>query len=190
MRYVALLRGINVGGKQPVAMAKLKVTFERLGHLEVTTYINSGNVMFTPSHVAVTASAAAGNIAAEIEKAILEDFDLPVGVVVRSQMAIAGLCQQVPESWINDSSTMKTDVMFLWESADRPDVLEKLSIKPELDHVVYIPGAIVWQVDRTKIGKSGLLKIVGTPLYKQMTIRNINTVRKLNSLLSETGNQN
>ena len=47
MNYVALLRGINVGGNRKVPMADLKDCFEKLGHTEVKTYINSGNVIFT-----------------------------------------------------------------------------------------------------------------------------------------------
>ncbi|NLL75142.1 MAG: DUF1697 domain-containing protein, partial [Erysipelothrix sp.] len=46
MKYVALLRGINVGGKNKVDMKELKALFIDLGYTEVQTYINSGNVIF------------------------------------------------------------------------------------------------------------------------------------------------
>ena len=47
MKYIALLRGINVGGKNKVEMPRLKTLFESLGYTDVHTYINSGNIIFT-----------------------------------------------------------------------------------------------------------------------------------------------
>lgn len=65
MNYVALLRGVNVGGKNKVSMSELKVCFEDLGYQNVSTYINSGNILFTSSK-----SAAA--LAKEIEATLIK----------------------------------------------------------------------------------------------------------------------
>lgn len=173
MKYVALLRGINVGGTSKVAMSDLKVSFAKLGFENITTYINSGNVMFTTPDIP--------DIPA-IEHALSRDFALPLRIVVRDSQNLQNLVDQIPTDWVNDK-VMKCDVMFLWPEVDGSHVLEQLTIKPDLDTVMYIPGAVVWRVDRNNVSRSGLLKIIGTPLYKQMTIRNINTVRKLAALL-------
>lgn len=176
MIYVALLRGINVGGNNKVEMKRLKEVFENSGHLNVSTYINSGNVIFE--------SPAQNNevLIKKLESAIKKEFGFYINVVVKSLPEIEAISKKLPDSWVNDLD-MKTDVMFLWESADNKKVLEEIIVKPELDNVVYIKGALIWNVKRKEVTKSGLLRIVGTPLYKQMTIRNSNTFRKLLSLM-------
>jgi uncharacterized protein (DUF1697 family) len=178
MVYVALLRGINVGGKNRVGMPRLKAVFEQLGFTNIKTYINSGNIIFSTDKHEVH------QLAGVIEPAIEQEFGFYVPVVVRDAKNIRQLTQKIPEAWVNGND-MKTDVLFLWQDYDTPETLNNLSIKPELEDVVYLPGAIVWRVDRVNASKSGLLKIMGTPLYKHVTIRNINTLRKLASLIGQ-----
>lgn len=84
-RYVALLRGINVGGKHAVPMAKLAELFVGLGCASVRTYIQSGNVVFE------VASARASTIAAEAAASIERTFGFPVPVVVRSAAELAAV---------------------------------------------------------------------------------------------------
>lgn len=79
---------------------------------------------------------------------------------------------------------MKCDVMFLWDKYNNKSVIEQLTIKPEIDEVKYVHGALVWKVDRKNVTKSGMMKIVGTDLYRNMTVRNCNTVRKINDRLN------
>jgi uncharacterized protein (DUF1697 family) len=175
MRYVALLRGVNVGGNAPVDMATLRNTFERLGFGDVRTYINSGNVVF--------AAPAGGHaeLAPPIEAAIAEDFALTVPVLVRTADELATVAASVPAAWVNDAS-MKCDVFFLWPDVDRPSVLEEVPHKPSIEELRYVPGALVRRIDRSSITRSPLTKIAGSDLYRRMTIRNINTVRKLRDL--------
>ncbi|MES2437127.1 MAG: DUF1697 domain-containing protein [Patescibacteria group bacterium] len=177
MKYVALLRGINVGGNNKVEMSRLKKLFESMGYTNVLTYINSGNIIFETKG---TTEALAKTIDAAIEK----EFKIPVTVVVRTQKEIEKLDDAVPATWVNDES-MKTDIMFLWKEFDSKDVVKQLTIKPDIDDVKYLPGAIVWRVDKNKVTKSGLMKIVGTELYKKMTIRNVNTLHKLKMLMED-----
>ena len=82
MKYVALLRGINVGGNNKIAMAVLKASFESAGFTDVSTYINSGNVLFE------TKTADTEKIAAEIEALISSQFLLEIPVVVRTAESI------------------------------------------------------------------------------------------------------
>ncbi len=78
---------------------------------------------------------------------------------------------------------MKSDVMFLWDEIDDESVLENLVIKPNIDTVKYVPGAILWSVDKKNVTKSGMSKIVGSKIYKQVTVRNVNTTRKIYELM-------
>ena len=177
MIYVALLRGINVGGKNKVAMPRLKRTFEEVGLTDVTTYINSGNVIFKDSR------RKPATIISALEKAIEQDFGFQIKLLIRDLAAIRKTIKALPDNWTNDNS-MKCDVMFLWDGFDRKDVLDDLKIKPDIEDVVYVPGAIIWRVDRPNVTRSGMIKLVGTELYKGMTIRNCNTVRRLAELMT------
>jgi len=176
MIYVALLRGINVGGNNIVDMKRLKSIFESLGFSHVVTYINSGNIIFEEL------SKDQKEITRDIEGAIRDNFNLDIKVVIRNLDNSEAVCRELPSSWVKND-IMRTDVMFLWEQFDNPDVIELLDINP-VDNVRYISGAILWNVEDKDYYKSGIKKLIGTKLYKNMTIRNVNTVRMLYKLMT------
>jgi len=121
MIYVALLRGINVGGHNKVEMKKLKTTFESLGFENVITYVNSGNIIFedfSKEHDAIIN---------EIETAIKHDFQLEIKVLVRNFENIDFICQKLPDTWLKNEM-MRTDVMFLWDKFDKPEILDHMQI--------------------------------------------------------------
>ena len=178
MIYVALLRGINVGGNNKVNMKELKTVFEEAGMSAVKTYINSGNIMFAAS------THAKGELSDILEGAIHSHFGLAIKVLVYDLGNFQRIAASIPEDWSNDKD-MKSDVWFLWDEVDDQSVLEQLTIKPDIDRVKYVPGAVLSSVDRDKVTKSGLSKIIGTRLYKLVTVRNVNTVRKLLELMRE-----
>src|SRR6266545_2276022 len=105
--YVALLRGINVGGNAMVSMKELKACFEQLGFADVVTYINSGNIIFkdrrtdTPKLVQL------------IETGIKAHRQMDIRVLVKSLDDMAAICKKIPRHWVTDHE-MRTDVMFLW----------------------------------------------------------------------------
>jgi uncharacterized protein (DUF1697 family) len=96
--YVALLRGVNVGGRAKVDMRKLKTQFEKLGCSDVSTYINSGNVIFRDRRAASTLTR-------------LVEKELGRRVAVRSLAQIQALCKRIPAEWANDKE-QKTDIGF------------------------------------------------------------------------------
>jgi uncharacterized protein (DUF1697 family) len=177
MKYVALLRGINVGGKSIVSMAELRAVTEQAGMANVTTYINSGNLLFE-------SDLKKSEITDLLTKTIEQAFGLPIMVIVLAKDDVLRLAKALPSHWTNGAD-MKCDVMFLHANVDHANIVKQLKVTPEIDNIVYAPGAVMWAVDRKHVTKSGLLKIIGTPLYKQMTVRNCNTLRKLVTLLSD-----
>lgn len=177
MIYVALLRGINVGGNNKVSMQELRHMFESIGMSHVSTYINSGNVIF--HHGAMSEPELAGKLEKEIHKV----FGFPVNVLVVSKPSLLAIAKELPDEWVNDDS-MKCDVLFLWHGVNTPEIMDQLTLKPEIDHVKYVHGALLWAAERKNVTKSGMMKIAGTPLYKQMTVRNCNTLRKLVTLVN------
>lgn len=178
MKYVALLRGINVGGNNKVAMPKLKECFESLGYTNVSTYINSGNVIFESK------SKDLAKMSSHIEKGIEKTFGFKIRVVVRDEKNIQKICEGVSSDWKNDNE-QKTDVLFLWDKYDSKKSIDLVSTKPKIDTLVYFPGAIVWHINKSDYSKSGMNNFIGTTLYKNMTARNINTVRKLGGLMKK-----
>jgi len=176
MVYVALLRGINVGGNNKVDMKTLCAALDEAGLYHVRSYINSGNIIF--SHPSKNREM----LVARIEKVILETFGLKVPCLLRSRSDVATLIGKVPSTWTNDAIS-KTDVLLFWPSLSLTDVRAVITTRPDIDTLLELPDALVWSVDRSLVTRSGLLKLIGTPPYRQITIRNINTMRKLHELL-------
>ena len=177
MICVALLRGINVGGNNKVDMKKLKAAFESLGYTNVVTYINSGNIVFEDL------SKGKDVLAAEIEDAIKSDFQLDIKVLVKSFEDIRLVCNQLPDTWVKNE-VMRTDVMFLWDAFDHPEILQQIKIN-SVDNVKYVPGAVLWNVEYKDYTKSGISKLSGTEIFRNMTVRNVNTVRKLYQIMGK-----
>ena len=178
MLYVALLRGINVGGSSKVDMKELTAVFEASGMTDVKTYINSGNVVFSTTIRART------RVVQLLEEAIAKRLGFEVKVLLRSLAEMRALVKAIPGDWTNDDRT-RCDVLFLWKAVDRPSVVKQLPVDPELVDVRYAKGAVICRADRTAATRSGLSKLVGKPLYKQITIRNCNTTRRLLELMEE-----
>jgi uncharacterized protein (DUF1697 family) len=175
MTYVAFLRAVNVGGNSIVSMAAIKEALVALGLLDVRTYINSGNVIFS------TRASDVQKLNARIEKALEQHTGIAIKVLVMDHETLKKMVDAIPPKWVDDK-TMRTYVLLLWKELDDRTVLERLPIKSGVDELKYTPGAVVWRVDRENVGRSHMNKIVGTPLYKKITIRSANTIRKLNAL--------
>jgi uncharacterized protein (DUF1697 family) len=175
MTCVAFLRGVNVGGKGIVSMAAIKEALVALGLSDVRTYINSGNVIFS------TRAADARRLTARIEKALAQHTGMAIKVLVMDHKTLKKMVDAIPRNWVDDK-TMRTYVLLLWKELDDRRILDRLPSKPDVDELRYTPGAVVWRVDRENVGRSQMNRIVGTPLYKKITIRSANTMRKLNDL--------
>lgn len=169
MKYIALLRGINVGGNRKVEMKKLKSLFEILGFKNVSTYINSGNIIFE------TGSKPKRE---EIEAAMEKEFGFAIQTLVKTKREMQKIATAVPNDWQNDAE-QRTDVAYLFPEIDLESTLNELPVKKEFIDVRYTKGAIFWNVKRKNVFRSQLAKIIGHRLYKFMTVRNINTARYL-----------
>lgn len=177
MIYIALFRGINVGGNNKVEMKKLKSLLERTGFENVVTYINSGNVIFKKS-----GGGSEAELARIIVQAVKDEFQLDLKIVVINSNHLDAICREIPADWVKNDE-MRTDVLFLWEKYDYPGVLDIIKYK-EVDNVKYVPGALVWNVREKDYTKSNMVKLVGTDLYRHITIRNVNTVRRLHEMVN------
>lgn len=178
-RYVALLRGINVGGKNQIRMPALAAAFAGAGYGEVSTYIQSGNVLFSSN---------ARNIATlekKIESVIDEAFGLPIPVLIRSRDELAEIVATAPEGFGAKPDEMRYDVWFLKHRIDAATLVADLPRLADGIEAV-IPGQGVFYAWRLteQASKTRQHNVLSSPIYKLMSIRNWNTTTKLLALAS------
>jgi uncharacterized protein (DUF1697 family) len=176
MRYVALLRGINVAGKSTIRMPDLKECVEALGYDDVSTFIASGNVMFE------TPERRAAKLESAIERALEQRFRLPIAVVVRSRAELGRIVKAIPANWIGNDS-LRVNVAFLRRAVDGRKLARELEPKEGVDELVATKSALIWATRRDALTRSGMQKLIGGTAYRDMTVRNLNTTLKLRELL-------
>src|SRR4029077_14102872 len=161
------------------SMAAVKEALVAAGMSDVRTYINSGNVIFS------TRASDVQRLTARTEKALEQHIGMAIKVLVMDHKALKAMVDAIPRNWVDDK-TMRTYVLLLWKELDNRGILDRLPIKPGVDELKYTPGAVIWRVDRENVGRSQMNRLVGTPVYKKITIRSANTMRKLNELTTTT----
>ncbi|QIB69710.1 DUF1697 domain-containing protein [Aminipila butyrica] len=180
-KYIALLRGINISGKNKISMPLLKEAFEDIGFLNVRTYINSGNVLFSSDN----------NDASEISsrcKAMIEkSFMLDVPVVIISQQELLQALDNAPEWWdINSDQEVIHQAIFLIPPVTMEEVYNAVGeAKPEYEQVGYYKNVIFWSAPRATLSKTRWYKIASSSVNNKVTIRNANTAKKLLLLSKE-----
>ena len=176
--YVALLRGINVGGNNMIKMSALKASFERLGFKDVATYINSGNVLFK------TKDSDARKVEKKIERMLADEYTLPCKVVIRSADEMAALVKKLPKDWTGDKE-WRYNVIFLRHSIDSEKILAELPFKGDIEQVSYRPGALLWSAKVSVITRTYMAKLSSRKIFQDMTVRNLNTTKKLYELMKK-----
>jgi len=177
LKYVALLRGINVGKGARVPMKTLKALLEGLGLSNVVSYLNSGNVVFE-----------SGLSATELTRLIEEELERVFGekipTLVKTSKEIIEIAESIPGEWGSNAGE-QTYVAYLFSDVDKPGLVSELPVKTEFLSIYYTPGAIVWNIKRENYNRSHITKIAGHSSYARMTTRNVNTARKLAALCAE-----
>jgi uncharacterized protein (DUF1697 family) len=173
-RYLVLLRGINVGGKNKVPMAALRELLESHGHTKVSTYIASGNVILSSDQTATA-------IKQELEDALPKTFKLDselVAVLVLTLAQLRAIVQKRPKGFGDHPDTYHSDAVFLID-IDAATAMQVFDPRPGVDEVWPGTGVIYSQRLSAERTHSRLGKIVGTPAYKSMTIRSWQTTLAL-----------
>ena len=176
--FVALLRGVNVGGKNMIRMSSLKESFERMGFGDVATYINSGNVIFKSQE------GDARKLERSVEGMLSSEYELECKVVVRSLSEMADLVKSLPETWDGDAR-WKYNVIFLRHSTDSENILHGLEPESDIERIVYRPGALLWSARISDLSRASMHKLPSRKLFQEMTVRNTNTTKKLYELMKK-----
>ncbi len=176
--YVILIRGINVGGKNKMPMADLRQCLEELGFSRVSTYIASGNVI-------LESDLSADKVRVRIEAALPQNFKLDselVRVLVLSREKLRAIIKGKPRGFGDQPEKYHSDVIFLMD-IDAAQALTVFNPREGVDRVWPGDGVIYSERLSALRTKSRLSKIVSTPEYRSMTIRNWNTTTKLLEML-------
>jgi uncharacterized protein (DUF1697 family) len=177
-KYVALLRGINVGGTNLIKMAALKACFEKHGMTGVTTLIQSGNVVFE-SAVAET------KLVEQIERMLTATFKYPAGIVLRSQKQLRAIIAGAPRGFGAEPTKRRYDVLYLKEPLKAAVALPQVPTREGVDEAHAGPGVLYFSRLSSRASQSRLSRIASLPIYKQLTIRNWNTSTKLLRIMEE-----
>ena len=177
-RYVALLRAINVGGKGVVKMAALRDCFERAGMTRVTTYIQSGNIIFD------TRERAAGPVIRRLEGALSRTFGYNSAIVVRSHTQFADVLAGAPRDWPRGKH-LRRYVAFLRAPVTAAEALKEVEPRDGVDVVTAGKGVLYMSTVLGALSRSGLTKVVGKRIYQDMTIRSYSTCLRILDLMNE-----
>lgn len=173
-RYVALLRGINISGKNKVPMLDLKKGFENIGFEDVKTYLNSGNVVFSgKDDIQKTTK--------QIEEMIKSQFDLNIPVFVIAMEELEDILSQAPDWWGNDNKEIYDNLIFIISPAVFADVLKEIGEpKENLEKIQNYKNVVFWSFNRKEYQKTNWWpKTASTSIGKNLTIRTANTIKKV-----------
>lgn len=181
MTFVVLLRGINVGGKNKVPMAGLRTFLEDAGFTNVRTYIQSGNVLLDSTEPA-------GAVQQVVEEGLPTAFALDSALVralVLSADELAEIVADAPDGFGTEPDTYHYDVCFFFGDVTPEAVMEKVSLHPEVDTAVAGDRALYFRRLSALRTKSRMSKLISTPGYQSLTIRNWNTTTRLLAMLDD-----
>lgn len=180
-QYLALLRGINVGGNNIIKMADLKACFEDMGFTEVVTFIQSGNILFRSAEKDKT------KLTRKIEQGLSKRFSYKSRLVVVTYKELKQAVEGAPKGFGKESDKYRYDVIFLKAPLSPPEAMKNVSIKEGVDSAYAGKSVLYFSRLISKASQSYLTKTIKLPVYQNMTIRNWNTTTKLLALM-EKGN--
>ena len=179
--FVALLRGINVGGRNLIGMPDLASCFRESGYGDVRTYIQSGNVLFTAD------PGEGPELEQAIERMLEERFGIPILVIVRSRDELAAVIAAAPAN--HGSTELRSDVYFLKDPLGAESTYAELpELRAGVDSVALGPGAIYFSRVAAQASKTRITRLMSMPVFRQMTVRNWRTTTHLLEMLDDEPN--
>lgn len=171
-KYVAFLRGINISGKNKISMLKLKQELENADFMEVTTYLNSGNIVFSTEKI---------NVPAVIEKIIKDRFNLEIPVYVIEIERLQKILSAAPHWWGQNDGKNYDNLIFILTS-DTAESIRSTIGEPskDLEKIQIYENVIFWTFDRKLYQKCNWWKKTATKgIAEKLTIRTANTIQKM-----------
>jgi uncharacterized protein (DUF1697 family) len=174
--YVAFLRGINVGGNNIIKMDALRAEFEKMGFHAVRTYIQSGNVIFRTDLLDRV------ELEKKIETSLSAAFDYKARVLVRSKVDLESSILHFPD--IFENPEWKHNVIFLSDAIDSEDIVTRFETKKDIEQLHYHKGVLYWSALMKEVTRTTMSKVSTRKEYREMTVRNVNTTKKILELMN------
>jgi len=171
--YIALLRGINVGGNNIIKMADLRDCLENKGCSNVQTYIQSGNVVLQSDEKN------SDLLLDELQAALRDTFDYHNPVVLIRYNDLERVIAEAPSGFGEDPENYKYDVLYLKQPLTAPEAIEEIPVREDVDLAWEGPGVIYFRRSADHLTKSMLNKLPSKSVYQRMTIRNWRTTNKV-----------
>jgi uncharacterized protein (DUF1697 family) len=174
--FVALLRGINVGGKNLIGMADLADCFRNAGYQDVRTYSQSGNVLFTADRVG------GPELEDEVERMLEARFEIPILVVMRSREELAATIAAAPRD--HGSDALRSEVFYLKHPLTAEEAYAEVpELREGVDSIAPGPGALYFSRVAAQARRTRITRFLGMPVFQQMTVRTWRTSTRLLELL-------
>lgn len=178
MKYVLLLRGINVGGKNKVKMDELKQHLSDLGFTEIASYINSGNLVFNSEKETE-------GVKESIREMLAEKYGFEILFALATAEEYKKTVESLPDWW-KSGKLARRDVLFFTDGVTEAVVMECIGKMSLYNEIICSSGiAVFWgKIDEKEYAKTAYHKyLLAEDFYKKVTIRNGNTVQKILALL-------
>lgn len=177
--WAILLRGINVGGKNVIAMRDLRETLAAMGFDDPATHIQSGNVVVGSRTLKTTRTASS------IQRGLSEAFGYDARVVVRDATEMATVVGQIPKDWDPADRTIRHNVIFVTDEITPQAIVDSVSPKPGVESVTAGEFAVYWSAPFSTLTKTSMVRLSAHPEYPRMTARNLRTTLHLYHIMQQ-----
>jgi uncharacterized protein (DUF1697 family) len=177
--YVALLRGINVGGKNRILMADLVACFESAGYEDVRTFIQSGNVVFRADR------GERAELTDAIECVLADAFGYSAAIALRDHEEMRAVIDAAPPGFGREPDHYRYDVLFLIPPLTSDEALGALSTTDGVDAAWAGPGVVYHSRLTARASQSRMSRLVSHPVYQRITIRSWNTTKRLAAMMGD-----
>lgn len=175
MKYIALLRGINISGKNKISMSELKAELENNKYQNVVTYLNSGNIIFE-SNIDNKET-----IVKAIYKIIKNRFNLEIPVFIMTTTELEDVLKHNPDWWGTDNKEIYDNLIFIIPPTKYEEVYNIIGEpSKDIEKIEEYNNYVFWAFDLKKYKKANWwIKTASTDIKDRITIRTANTMKKV-----------
>ena len=172
MKYIVLLRGINISGKNKIEMSRLKEELLKIDSFNVKTYLNSGNII-------LDSNSKKDFLESSITKMIKEKFNLDIPVFILTTNELDEIMKNVPTDFLNKSEKIYYNIIFL-KNITYQEMLKEIGEPSEYNKITNYKNVIYWSFDLNNYRKSNWwVKTASCYVKDYITIRTFNTIKKI-----------
>ena len=174
MKYVALLRGINISGKNKITMSDLKSEFTTLGYKKVITYLNSGNVIFESD------IEDKNTIRKNLQIMIKDRFEIDIPIYIITSQELEELISYSPDWWGKGNKEIYDNIIFIIPPTTYNEVFDTIGSPNKYEKIQEYRNNIFWSFDLKNYRKTNWWsKTASTEISDKITIRTANTMKKV-----------